>query len=95
MEETEVVIYGDQPVMREEKSRSEMAYLILSRPPEKIQKAVTLYDIAPTILDSLGLDYSPRFPFVGNIYDSNVYKPPTNTEYAYLCERLEAVTVIL
>lgn len=45
------------------------------------QKTITYYDIAPTILDMLDVEYSPPFPFGKSVFSSKMGNPPTFDDF--------------
>lgn len=90
---TELIIYGDHLVpstkryikWEEDVNKRRLFILFASRPPQKIIKPITYYDIAPTIMSMVGAKkYYPRFPFGADIFSENIGTPPTNDELTFL-----------
>lgn len=52
----------------------------------KIKKQTTLYDVAPTILDMLGIKYWPAFPFGKNLFSEEVGSFPGKEDFATIYE---------
>lgn len=90
---TELIIFGDHLVPTTKRyikweENIEMRRLFLyfaSRPPMKIDKPITYYDVAPTIMNIIGASsYSPRFPYGKNIFSSETGIPPNENELTFL-----------
>lgn len=84
---TEFLLYGDH-VLMEGNARGlkfpEQRALVMAFPfhkPEMITKRTTIYDIAPTIMDLLGVEYEPQFPFGANLFAEKVGSPPTVDDF--------------
>lgn len=52
--------------------------------PQRVDKRILHFDIAPTILDLLDIEYSPRFPYGRSIREQEESQLPTEQEYNYL-----------
>jgi hypothetical protein len=86
-QDTEVVVYGDHLTMFAVETlmstpRNLTMFLPLRRQDEKWQKAqerktMSYYDFAPTILELLGIDYTPPFAFGKDILGDEVGTVPT------------------
>jgi hypothetical protein len=70
---TDVLLYGDHPVMVSnpalERQKGKLFLSVPTRERQVIVKAMTIYDIAPTILDLLGIDYSPKFVLGKSVFE--------------------------
>lgn len=53
-----------------------------------IEKQTTLYDVAPTILDLLGIKYWPAFPFGTNLYNNKIGKFPSTEDFSTIYDIL-------
>ena len=54
-----------------------------------INKSVTLYDIAPTLLDMMGIEYFPPFPYGANIFDDHIVGSfPTKDEFNFIYNKI-------
>jgi hypothetical protein len=82
---TDVVVYGDHLTMTLKEwrllpERNLTIFFPLRKQDEKWRmgrsKALSYYDFAPTILEYLGIDYSPRFPFGADIFSDKVGSVP-------------------
>jgi hypothetical protein len=51
------------------------------RERRNITKEVTLYDLAPTIMEELGVDYKPTFPFGAHLFSEKVGRPPSLPDF--------------
>lgn len=49
-----------------------------------INKETTLYDVAPTIMDMLGIEYWPKFPFGTNLYSINIGQYPQQEDFSII-----------
>lgn len=84
---TEVILYGDHVLMSGNRKKikfTEPRSLVLSFPYRKKKadnKKVTLYDIAPTIMNMLGIQYSPKFPFGSDLFSKAPSHPPTVNDF--------------
>jgi membrane-anchored protein YejM (alkaline phosphatase superfamily) len=91
-ETTDVILYGDHVIMeagRKTITLHEPRALVLCFPYHErrnVTKQVTLYDLAPTIMDLLGIEYSPPFPFGENLFSRIIGKPPTAADFQVLYE---------
>jgi membrane-anchored protein YejM (alkaline phosphatase superfamily) len=81
-ESTDVILYGDHVLMEGSDRKIKLhkpRSLVLCFPyhaKKVITKKVTLYDLAPTVLQMLGVEYSPKFPFGADLFSEEVGKPP-------------------
>jgi phosphoglycerol transferase MdoB-like AlkP superfamily enzyme len=86
---TEIFLYGDHVVMRGARDitffepRSLVA-MVPSRSHQLITKRVSIYDFGPTILDLIGLDYGPKFPFGVSIFSKKVGVVPDATHFQFI-----------
>jgi len=91
---TEVILYGDHILMSvpfnfmmksnnmNTNNRERAPIFILPYSNKAvIEKRTSIYDAAPTILDILGIEYSPRFPFGDSIFSKNVGFVPSENDY--------------
>jgi phosphoglycerol transferase MdoB-like AlkP superfamily enzyme len=65
---TEVIMYGDHTLLgklgnRKMVGKRNMAMMLPTRPKGVVEKKMTIYDLGPTIMEILGVEYSPAFPF--------------------------------
>lgn len=58
-----------------------------------ITKPITYYDIAPTLLDLLGIKYHPKFPFGENIFNDKIGTFPKTAEINFLYDFVVKKTV--
>lgn len=86
---TDVLLYGDHPsignvkMFYKEPRKMLMFFPYLEK--RVIHKQVTLYDIAPTILDMMGLEYFPPFPYGSNLFEEETPGTfPVNDEFNYI-----------
>jgi phosphoglycerol transferase MdoB-like AlkP superfamily enzyme len=86
---TDVVIYGDHLTMGNVGSflgaDRNLTVLMPLRPQDEKwrqaqSKSMTYYDLAPTILEMLGISYSPPFPFGQDMLGPLTGKKPSLTE---------------
>jgi arylsulfatase A-like enzyme len=49
-----------------------------------ISKIVSLYDIAPTIMDLAGIEYSPKFVFGSSVFSSNTGLVPSRMHLQFI-----------
>lgn len=86
-ETTEVIVYGDHILMSGNKKRMKMTEprsLVLSFPYREkkvIYKNITLYDFAPSIMNMLGVQYSPMFPFGSDLFSNQIGHPPDINDF--------------
>lgn len=84
---TEVIIYGDHVLMSGNKKKMKMTEprsLVISFPYRKkklINKNVSLYDFAPSIMNILGVEYSPKFPFGSDLFSDQIGHPPDLNDF--------------
>jgi hypothetical protein len=71
---TDILVYGDHPLLVNNaaiaKQPRKLWLSIPTRPRRIIKKQVTIYDWGPTILDLLGVVYSPKFVLGRSIFDN-------------------------
>jgi arylsulfatase A-like enzyme len=58
--------------------------IVATRPRQVIEKKVSLYDFGPTILDLLGIDIEPEFPFGKSIFAKESGTIPDVAQLQYL-----------
>lgn len=91
-ENTEVILFGDHLTMGSnveefgrQSERNLSIFFPLRRQDELWEmgrnKKITFYDIPPTILDLLGVEYKPRFPFGATMFGPDVGTAPTIDEF--------------
>ncbi|OHT07484.1 hypothetical protein TRFO_24207 [Tritrichomonas foetus] len=91
-ENTEMMIFGDHLVMMGFKDSivdtpenpRKLMILFPFREKQEITKKVTYFDVAPTLLDMLGIEYSPPFPFGTNILSDEIGRTITEREILFL-----------
>jgi phosphoglycerol transferase MdoB-like AlkP superfamily enzyme len=84
---TEIVIHSDHICWGAQKGIYDSRKLIVLfpfRPPRRITKPSTYYDIAPTILDIPGLQYSPPFPFGASLFSDAVGRFPKDVDFQFM-----------
>jgi phosphoglycerol transferase MdoB-like AlkP superfamily enzyme len=87
---TEVILYGDHILMEGNEKKIKLPKpraLVLCFPYREqrvIRKPVTLYDLAPTIMQLLGVKYEPAFPFGANLFSADVGVPPSVDDFQTL-----------
>ena len=90
-----VVLYGDHPIMINYVTISKTKCIKIKEPrllsaffpylPHKIvDKKASLYDLAPTILDLLDVEYSPKFPHGVNLFSKEVGRVPDDKSYDFI-----------
>jgi phosphoglycerol transferase MdoB-like AlkP superfamily enzyme len=94
----EVVIYGDHLTMGDMRSlihgeRNLSMFMPLRLHDSKWRRAqfartMSYYDIAPTIMDLLGIDYSPRFPFGESLFGEKEGKIPTIVDLQFIYQMI-------
>jgi membrane-anchored protein YejM (alkaline phosphatase superfamily) len=82
---TEVIIHGDHPLMRaaedlNAEGERTIAAIIAKRPKQWITKHASVYDIGPTILDLLGVEVHPPFPFGRSFFSDERGSIPNKEE---------------
>jgi phosphoglycerol transferase MdoB-like AlkP superfamily enzyme len=89
LDDAEVVIYGDHLAMGGTDDLTEDRNLTVFFPlrPQnenweqaRRKQIMTYYDLAPTILNMLNIDYSPPFPFGADIYGPNIGSYPSEDD---------------
>jgi hypothetical protein len=84
-DDTEVVIFGDHLtvawVQRDLNVDRNLTLIFPFRKQDDkwrraAQKPLTYYDVVPTILELLEIDYSPKFPFGADIFGPDIGRPP-------------------
>jgi phosphoglycerol transferase MdoB-like AlkP superfamily enzyme len=90
---TEIVIYGDHITMGDMKQltpgRRNLSVFMPLRQQDKLWKRsqgrqMSYRDFAPTIMDLLGIDYSPRFPFGKSLFGMKQGDVPTLNDMAFM-----------
>jgi phosphoglycerol transferase MdoB-like AlkP superfamily enzyme len=84
---TEIVIHGDHIVWGDQTGIYDSRKLIVIfpfRPPHRITKPSTYYDIPPTILDILELKYSPPFPFGASLFSDVIGAFPKDADFQFM-----------
>ena len=91
---TEVIIYGDHVLMSKEWKSANIVdprYIVFMLPYHNemkrnvITKKSSLYDMAPTIMNLLGIsEYSPHFPFGESIFSSKIGIMPDNRHFRFI-----------
>ena len=86
---TEFIIYGDHLTMGDMEpyygSDRTLSVLFPFYPKSSLEnKTITYYDLAPTILQMLGVHYFPNFPFGLSIYSPETSSPPTLDDFKFL-----------
>ncbi|OHT00667.1 hypothetical protein TRFO_32576 [Tritrichomonas foetus] len=87
---TELIIYGDHLTMGsiDYAYGTDRTLSVLFPFHEKNEylenKPITYYDIAPTILDMLGIQYKPQFPFGYSIFSENEGEPPSIDDIKFI-----------
>jgi hypothetical protein len=86
----DVVVMGLTPAVLEFHPAASqlLPFVVLSRTDGEIAKNATLFDVPPTLLDVVGLEAEPKFPFGGSLFDDLVYRPPGKKEFARLLKEL-------
>jgi hypothetical protein len=81
-ERSELVIFGDHlcmgylPVLSGIRRRLVAIFPWRKRDERGLKKKLSYYDMAPTMLESLGLEYSPRFPWGSDIFGEDTGRVP-------------------
>jgi arylsulfatase A-like enzyme len=89
---TEVVIYGDHPMIGawngifDPSLARSVPIIFASRPAQRMEKQVAFYDVLPTVLDALGVVYSPRWPFGRVVPKESTLMIPGDDEFATIGE---------
>lgn len=84
---TEVILYGDHIIMEGNHRKvklPEPRSLVLAFPyreKKAVYKNVTLYDIAPTVMNMLGIEYFPRFPFGTDLFSNKTGHSPSVEDF--------------
>jgi phosphoglycerol transferase MdoB-like AlkP superfamily enzyme len=91
---TEVVIYGDHLTMGNMKGlmagpRNLTMFMPLRMQDSKWRRAqfgktMSYYDLAPTIMDLLEIDYSPRFPFGESLLGETAGRTPSIADMQFI-----------
>ena len=86
-ENTEVLLYGDH-VLMEGNARKlkfpEQRALVMAFPfheQRMVTKNTSIYDIAPTLMKLLGVEYEPEFPFGTDLFSDEVGHTPTIDDF--------------
>ncbi|OHS99504.1 hypothetical protein TRFO_34045 [Tritrichomonas foetus] len=85
---SEIMVYGDHLLWGDpsyyEKPR-QMMFFFPQLEKKLINKSVSLFDIAPTIMSLLGIeDYSPQFPFGFSAFSEETTQFPTHNDRVYI-----------
>lgn len=87
-ENSVIYIYGDHLLWGGPKyyhMPRKMLVLLPFRTNIKINKSITLYDVAPSVLSLLGInDYRPKFPFGFDFFSPNTTALPTHNDRQYI-----------
>jgi phosphoglycerol transferase MdoB-like AlkP superfamily enzyme len=87
---TEIFLYGDHLLMtgtHRDVKLFDPRYIVVifpMRPKQIISKIVTIYDFAPTLMDLLGIEYFPKFPFGTSIFSQKLGTPPTPPHFQFI-----------
>jgi hypothetical protein len=84
---TEIVIHSDHVSQGNQEGIYDSRKLIVLfpfRPPRRITKPSTYYDLPPTILDILGVQYSPPFPFGASLFSNAVGVFPKDRDFQFM-----------
>lgn len=90
LENTEILLFGDhllmgtsyRPVPMEE-PRSQLI-MVPSRPQKFIKKETSIFDFAPTAIDLMNMEISPKFPFGSSIFSPHKGIPPDPGHYQFI-----------
>jgi hypothetical protein len=88
---TEIFIYGNHLItsgVHRQVQLFEPRYLTAMlplRPRELLTKKMSIYDFAPTLLELVGIDYEPKFPFGTSFFalKSGLLPDPTHFQFIY------------
>jgi hypothetical protein len=84
---TDVLLYGDHVLMEgnyKQISLHEPRSLVLAWPYHErrtVERAVSVYDIAPTVLRLLGVEYAPAMPFGADLFGNITGKVPSLEDF--------------
>jgi hypothetical protein len=84
---TDLVLYGDHVLMEgnyKQLTLHNPRSLVLSFPyheRKEVTKPTSIYDIAPTIMNLLGVEYEPAFPFGTDLFSNDVGRVPTVADF--------------
>ena len=88
---TVIVIHGDHNVILQfpnvlvgERMHRRLSVMFPFSPQRRINKTTTIYDIAPTVLEELGIDYEPHFPLGNPVTDPTPGKHPKESTMDFL-----------
>jgi hypothetical protein len=86
----DVVLMGLTPAVFEfHPAESQLLpFVVLSRTDGEVARNASLFDVPPTLLDLVGLEAEPRFPFGGSLFADLVYRLPGKREFARLLREL-------
>jgi arylsulfatase A-like enzyme len=93
---TDLILYGDHILMEGNEKKIKLPKprsLVLCFPYRErrvIAKRVTLYDLAPTIMQLLGVKYEPQFPFGADLFSADVGTPPSLEDFQTLHDMVTA-----
>lgn len=90
---TDVFLFGDHPSVGKlghfYQDPRDLLMFFPYLPKRTIHKQVSLYDIAPTLLDMMGIEYFPPFPFGANMLnEQSVGTFPKNDEFNYIYNKI-------
>ena len=90
LENTEIIFYGDHLVMGRIKDNGNLmepryiCAMLPFRKKEIISKSTSIYDLAPTFMDLLGVEYEPKFPYGSSFFSSHVGQRPDETQFRFI-----------
>jgi hypothetical protein len=89
-ESTEMFLYGDHLLMSGIHRHIKLfeprfiTAMFPLRPAQVIKKQLTIYDFAPTLMDVMGIDYEPKFPFGASVFSQKVGTAPGASHFEYI-----------
>lgn len=93
---TEIIIHGDHTLAIDwnrlavgESMDRKLFAVFASQDKGEVTKNMTHYDIAASMLDILGVEYSPKFPFSLSVMDPHSSSPPTDDDISYLAKKFD------
>jgi hypothetical protein len=84
---TDLIMYGDHVLMEGNYKQLTLhppRSLVLTFPyheQKEVVKPTSIYDIAPTLMSLLGIEYSPIFPFGADLFSNSVGRVPTLDDF--------------
>ncbi|OHT06273.1 hypothetical protein TRFO_25678 [Tritrichomonas foetus] len=86
---TEMLVYGDHLAFGGGKkiydNPRKMSIFFPYWEKKVVNKETSVYDIAPTVMDILGVDYSPKYPFGASLMDDKeVGKTPNHNDFTLI-----------